>query len=608
MLACSAAWVVSPKRGARFLSILERRNDAHDKEAVVSDPKAGITGNARTQKQGNQATVGERARERLLAELPVAERRLRLNGISTAVLEGGDGPPVVLLHGPGEYAAKWLNVIPDLARTHRVIAPDLPGHGGSEVADGPLDEDRVLGWLDDLIECTCPSPPALVGQILGGALAARYAIEHGERLGNLLLVDSLGLAAFQPAADFGAALSAFVSKPTEDTHDRLWRRCAFDFDALRKRLGSRWEWIKSYNLDRARAPQLRAAQHALMAQFGMPAIPPAGLARIAAPTTLIWGRHDLATPLPVAEAASERYGWPLRVIENCADDPPMEQPEAFLEALRAALADTKAAWDRIATGYDRVVTATHLWLGSEGLRRAGLRRGMRFLDVAAGSGALSIPAARLGAQVLATDQSAAMLRLLGERARREGLEVDTRVMDGHALALEDNSFDMAGSQFGVMLFPDMPKGIRELARVVKPGGRVLMSVFGDPRRVEFFAFFLRAIQSVRADFSGPPMDPPPLPFQLQDPGRLRNELAAAGLHAIKVETITETMEFRTGEALWDWLLSSNPIPQTLLESLHLTDGERGTIQQALEKLVRERAADGGVARLTNPINIGVGTK
>jgi ubiquinone/menaquinone biosynthesis C-methylase UbiE len=66
-----------------------------------------------------------------------------------------------------------------------------------------------------------------------------------------------------------------------------------------------------------------------------------------------------------------------------------------------------------------------------------------------------------------------MLELLKERARKEGLKVETRVMDGQALGLDDNSFDMAGSQFGVMLFPDMPKGIREMARVVRPGGRCL---------------------------------------------------------------------------------------------------------------------------------------
>jgi pimeloyl-ACP methyl ester carboxylesterase len=57
------------------------------------------------------------------------------------------------------------------------------------------------------------------------------------------------------------------------------------------------------------------------------------LARIRVPATLIWGRHDLATPLAVAQAASARYGWPLHVIDNAADDPPLEQPEAFARAL-----------------------------------------------------------------------------------------------------------------------------------------------------------------------------------------------------------------------------------------------------------------------------------
>jgi ubiquinone/menaquinone biosynthesis C-methylase UbiE len=270
--------------------------------------------------------------------------------------------------------------------------------------------------------------------------------------------------------------------------------------------------------------------------------------------------------------------------------------------------EMRTAWDRIAPGYDRTNTPTQMWLGNEGLSRAGLRSGMRFVDVAAGSGALSIPAARIGAQVLATDQSSVMLDLLGQRARKEGLGIETRVMDGHALELDDDSFDMAGSQFGVMLFPDMPKGIKEMVRVVKPAGCVLMIVYGDPHKIEFFGFFVRAIQSVRPDFAGPPMDPPPLPFQLQDPGRLRNELAAAGLKNVKVETITETTEFRSGEALWEWVIWSNPIAEAVLEDLSLTDDERIVIRKTLETLVQERAGGSGPALLSNPINIGIGTK
>jgi len=287
--------------------------------------------------QLSQRAGGSKYRERLLAGIPVTEHRLQLAGVSTAVLEGGAGPPVVLLHGQGAFAAKWMRVIPGLVRTHRVIAPDLPGHGTSEVTDGPLDADRVFAWLGELLERTCPSPPALVGHGLGGAIGARFASDHGDRLTRLVLVDAFGLGRFRPSPSFALALIPFLARPTERTHNRLWRRCAFDLDGLRQQMGEPWEPFAAYNLDRARTPSVKAALRILMRQFGVPAIPPADLARIAVLTTLIWGRHDLATRLRIAEAASVRYGWPLHVIENAANDPPIEQPEAFLEALRAAL-------------------------------------------------------------------------------------------------------------------------------------------------------------------------------------------------------------------------------------------------------------------------------
>ena len=96
------------------------------------------------------------------------------------------------------------------------------------------------------------------------------------------------------------------------------------------------------------------------------------------------------------------------------------------------------AWDEIAGGYDEFVTPTHMWLANEGLRRVGLRSGMRFLDVAAGSGALSVPAARLGAQVLSTDMSPVMLNKLEARARKEGLNLETRVIDRKSTRLNSS--------------------------------------------------------------------------------------------------------------------------------------------------------------------------
>lgn len=277
------------------------------------------------------------ARSRVLNTLPVVERRLSLNGIGTAVLEGGDGPPIVLLHGPSGYAAHWLEVIPDLVVTNRVIAPDLPGHGATDVCNGTPDADTILGWLDDLIECTCSTPPILVGQTLGGAIAARFAAERSMQVRALVLVDALGLAPFQPLPEFSAALHDFMVAPDERTHDRLWSQCAFDLPLLRERLGRRWESLQTYNLERARATGSVAAVSALMEQFGVPVIPATTLARIKVPTTLIWGEQDRATTVHVARNASSRYGWDLRLIADAADDPALEQPHAFLQELRAVM-------------------------------------------------------------------------------------------------------------------------------------------------------------------------------------------------------------------------------------------------------------------------------
>jgi pimeloyl-ACP methyl ester carboxylesterase len=275
-------------------------------------------------------------RRRLLAGVPVSDRRLELAAIPTAVLEGGDGPPMVLLHGSGEFAALWLRVVGDLvAGGHRVVAPDLPGHGASGVDGGDLDGDRMAAWLGELIERTCPSRPQLVGHVLGGAIAARFAIDQGDRLRGLVLVDTLGLSRFRPAPKFALTLVAFQARPTTRSYHRFMRQCSFDLDGLREQMGERWEPFVAYNLELARGPGAKVVGR-MLRELGVPRIPPAELARIAVPTALIWGRQDRANRLRIAEAASARYGWPLHVIENCADDPPRDQPEAFLQALHTA--------------------------------------------------------------------------------------------------------------------------------------------------------------------------------------------------------------------------------------------------------------------------------
>jgi len=193
-----------------------------------------------------------------------------------------------------------------------------------------------MEWLDELIERTCSTPPALVGHVLGGAIAARYAVQRGERISSLVLVDSLGLARFRPAPRFALTLVGFQARPSERTYNRFMRQCSYDLNGLRKEMGELWEPFASYNVDLAQGPGSKAVGR-MLREVGIPRIPDSDLARISAPTTLIWGRQDRANRLRIAEAARDRYGWPLHVIEDCADDPARDRPEAFLRALRAEL-------------------------------------------------------------------------------------------------------------------------------------------------------------------------------------------------------------------------------------------------------------------------------
>lgn len=277
------------------------------------------------------------SRRRLLDGLALREQHLTLAGIDTAVLTGGEGPPVVLLHGPGESGAKWLRIVDDLASTNRIVAPDLPGHGSSAVPAASISMTTMVDWLDDLLRATCEESATVVGHVLGGAVAARHAARHPERLRHLVLVDSLGLARFRPSPRFALSMLAFLARPSGDRYDRFMGQCSHDLDDLRDGLGDRWAPFRAYNVSSASGPGARVIRP-MLRRLGAP-IPRETLAGITVPTTLVWGRHDRANRLRIAERAAAELGWPLHVIDDCADDPARDRPEAFLAVLRAVLAD-----------------------------------------------------------------------------------------------------------------------------------------------------------------------------------------------------------------------------------------------------------------------------
>src|SRR4029453_11880768 len=172
----------------------------------------------------------------------------------------------------------------------------------------------------------------------GGALAARFAAGRPDSLTRLVLVDALGLSAFEPTPRFGLAMQRFLSQPTAGPYARFMDFCAFDLDLVREQWGQRWAPCAAYAVELASTPRVQAAMGDLIGQFAATPIRAGEPARIHVPTTLTWGRHDPATPVEIAEAVRARYGWPLHVIEDAGDDPPLAQPPAVLAALAPAVA------------------------------------------------------------------------------------------------------------------------------------------------------------------------------------------------------------------------------------------------------------------------------
>jgi pimeloyl-ACP methyl ester carboxylesterase len=277
-------------------------------------------------------------RERLLKDLPITERRLDLAGVSTSVLEGGEGPPIVLLHGQGGFAEMWGQVIPHLVGSHRVVAPDLPGLGQSQVQTGPLDAAAAVAWVGDLITQTCAEPPTLVGHSLGGTFASHFAIEHGDRVRRIVLVDSGSLGRFRPAPSVLVALLRFSARPSPATHHRFLRQVFVDPERARAGWGDHWAAFEEYHIDRAAQPSVGAANRELLRRMGVRRIPSDQLREIDVPVALIWGRNDPVMRFRIAEKASAQFGWPLYPIDECGHVPHVERPEAFVDALHAAIA------------------------------------------------------------------------------------------------------------------------------------------------------------------------------------------------------------------------------------------------------------------------------
>ena len=259
------------------------------------------------------------------------------------------------------------------------------------------------------------------------------------------------------------------------------------------------------------------------------------------------------------------------------------------------------AWDRFGVGYDQAFGSSFTAIARTALHFADVQPGMRLLDVAAGSGALSIPAAKLGAQVLATDLSPGMLALLRGRAEEAGVTgVGTAVMDGTDLELEDQSFERVCSQFGVMLFPDTDGGLREMFRVTATGGLGVVVVFGRPERVTPLWLVGQALRAVL-----PKVPDPPLNRLQTDPMSLADAMATAGFVDVRLHRLDLSVEVGSPHGAWDVVSSGMGFLAMLLSQL--PNEQVGALRDTFVDSVLERYGP-NVTQLPVEVIVGIGSR
>ena len=246
------------------------------------------------------------------------------------MLEAGEGPPLVLVHGGIECGGViWSPVLAQLAERHRVIVPDLPGLGESEPLDR-LDAAGFAEWFEALIHETCPEAPTVVAHSLGGTLAARFAAQRAAPIRRLVVCAAPGVGPYRMPLRLRVIAIRFALRPTDRNAERFERFALLDRDRARARDPEWFDAFSAYTQTRAAVPHVKRTMQQLI-KAGTKQIPEPDLRRIEAPASLVWGRHDRMVPLDLAEGAATRLGWPLHVVEGAAHAPQIEQPEAFLQ-------------------------------------------------------------------------------------------------------------------------------------------------------------------------------------------------------------------------------------------------------------------------------------
>jgi ubiquinone/menaquinone biosynthesis C-methylase UbiE len=205
-------------------------------------------------------------------------------------------------------------------------------------------------------------------------------------------------------------------------------------------------------------------------------------------------------------------------------------------------------WNLVSQGYEEVTRAFLEKYSAYGIERLALEREHRVVDVACGPGTSTLLIAPWVGHVDAIDFSEEMLNIARENATRAGLtNVRFENADGQALPLLSGSYDRAVSMFGLMFFPDRKLGMRELRRVLRSGGRALISSWAPVSESPAMTVLFGALRAIDPSRAAPETDV----ASLENPDVLRAELEEAGFQQVSIEAVPQAMDFNSPESFWD---------------------------------------------------------
>lgn len=259
-------------------------------------------------------------------------------------------------------------------------------------------------------------------------------------------------------------------------------------------------------------------------------------------------------------------------------------------------------WDLVASEYARDLAPHCGEYASDALALAPLSAGARVLDLAAGPGTLSLLAAKQGLSVTAVDFSNMMIAELRERAVRAGVSerVEARVGDGQALPEDIGRFDAAFSIFGLIFFADRECGLREIRRVLVPGGRAVVVSWAPleavPEIRKLFAALRRAV---------PELTIPSAPAPLGSGEEMQQALLAAGFRRVQVHSRSHDLFFQSASDFWH-VFARSAAPVVLVRE-RVGEARWGAISASVvPELVAEFA--GVPVVLSMPAYFGVGER